>query len=90
MMRMPCSPFLDAFLVTELDQVLHEVLGRARSIRPEELPVEMEVRHHASFSLSKRISIIGAMRSYSIRYVASLIGMSTPSLLLISCTHFTA
>ena len=87
---MPCAPLLDPFLVAEFDEMFHEVFGRARSIRTIEFPVEMKVRHHASFSLSNRISIIGAMRSYSMRYVASLIGMSTPSLLLISCTHFTA
>ena len=45
---------------------------------------EPELRHHESFSLSSLISIAGAMRSYRMRYVHSLIGMSTPSLLLIS------
>lgn len=84
MLRMPRTPLLDAFLVAEFDEMFHEVLRRTCGIRPEELPMEMKVRHHASFSLSNRISIIGAMRSYSIRYVASVIGMSTPSLLLIS------
>ncbi len=87
---MPGAPLVYAFAITEFDEMFHEVFRRARGVRPEKLPMEMKVRHHASFSLSNRISIIGAMRSYSMRYVASLIGMSTPSLLLISCTHFTA
>ena len=90
MFGMPGASILDTLPVTEFDEVLDEVFCCARRIGSEELPVEVQVRHHASFSLSNRISIMGAMRSYSIRYVASLIGISTPSLLLISCTHFTA
>ncbi len=90
MFRMPGASFTDALPVAELDEVLHEMLGCASGIGAKELPMEMQVRHHASLSLSNLISIIGAMRSYNIRYVASLIGMSTPSLPLISCTHFTA
>lgn len=80
----------DPLFRAELIHVLQEMRSGGGRIRTEEVPVKTQRCHQASFSLSNRISIIGAMRSYSMRYVAALIGMSTPSLLLISCTHFTA
>ena len=60
---MPGPPLTDPFAIAELDQMLYEVFSGSFSVRPEELPMEMEVGHHASLSLNNRISIIGAMRS---------------------------
>lgn len=45
MLGVPGAAFLDALFVTKLEQVLDEVCGGARSIWPEEIPMEVEVGH---------------------------------------------
>lgn len=63
MLRMPGTTLVDTFPVAELQEVFDEMFSSTRRVRPEELPMEVKVRHQASFSLSRRISIMGAMRS---------------------------
>lgn len=45
MFRVPSAAFIDALLVTELKQVLHEMLRGPRCVWSKELPMEVEVRH---------------------------------------------
>lgn len=53
----------DTLLGAELIDVFQEMCCGSRRIGSEEIPVEMQGRHHASRSLNNRISIAGAIFS---------------------------
>lgn len=53
----------NTLLLVELVEVVQKVLGRALCVWAEEIPMETQKPHQASFSLNNRISIKGAIFS---------------------------